>query len=353
MTARDLGARPIRVLVVDDSAFVRKVLRELLAASPGIEVVGLARDGLEALEQIAALAPDVVTLDLIMPELDGLGVLAMLPRERRPRVVAVSTQEAHSVLGLAALDSGAVDIVHKPTAIATDQLYEIGADLVARVRAAGLARAPDPLPPLPQQRPTAPPPARPSRPTRARILVIGTSTGGPQALARLLPALPADLPIPVAIALHIPPGYTADLARRLDQRSALHVVVASDGLLLRPGLVALARAGMHLRIADGAAGLRAHLEGAPRQAIYRPSVDVLFHSAAETAGATVIGVLLTGMGDDGCKGAQAIRAAGGVVLTEAESSCVVYGMPRSAVEAGASTASCTVEEMAEEIQRWL
>lgn len=357
MIARDRGAKPIRVLVVDDSAFVRKVLRELLSASPGIEVVGVARDGLEALEQIAALTPDVVTLDLIMPELDGFGVLAMLPKERRPRVVAVSTHEARSVLGLAALEAGAVDLVHKPTAIATDQLYDIGAELVAKVRAAGVARAPDPLPPPPEQRstpvPSPAPRAHGPRPIKAKVVVIGTSTGGPQALARLLSALPPDFPVPLAIALHIPPGYTADLARRLDQRCALHVVEASDGLVLRPGLVVLARAGMHLRLSGGADGPRAHVEASPRQMLYYPSVDVLFQSAAEVAGTGAIGVLLTGMGDDGCKGAQAIRAAGGVVLTEAESSCVVYGMPRSAVEAGASTASCAIDNMVEEILRWI
>ncbi len=144
-----MTGRPIRVLVVDDSAFVRKVLRELLGANEGIEVVGTARDGLEALEQIAALTPDVITLDLVMPNLDGFGVLSMLPKERTPRVVAVSTHDAQSILGLAALEGGAVDVVHKPTALATDQLYQIGAELVAKVRAAGQAKAPSPLPPRP------------------------------------------------------------------------------------------------------------------------------------------------------------------------------------------------------------
>jgi len=348
-----MTGRPIRVLVVDDSAFVRKVLRELLNATEGIEVVGTARDGLEALEQIAALTPDVITLDLVMPNLDGFGVLSMLPKERTPRVVAVSTHDAQSILGLAALEGGAVDVVHKPTALATDQLYQIGAELVAKVRAAGQARAPSPLPPPePQRRGAAAMKHAPPRGT-AEIVVIGTSTGGPQALARLLAALPGDLPVPIAMALHIPVGYTADLAKRLDQRSALDVVEAKNNLVLRPGLAVLARAGMHLRLQRRPEGLEARLDAMPVSSLYRPSVDVLFHSAVEAAGAGVVGVLLTGMGDDGCSGAQAICAAGGTVLTEAESSCVVYGMPRSAVEAGASTASCPLEGMAEEIVRWL
>lgn len=351
------GRRTIRVLVVDDSAFVRKVLRELLSAEADIEVVGVARDGLEALEQIAAHAPDVITLDLVMPNLDGFGVLNMLPPAssgHRPRVVVVSTHDVQSILGIAALEAGAVDVVHKPTALATDQLYQLGAELVAKVRAAGQARPPAPLPPPdPARRGAKAPAARARRAGKAQVVVVGTSTGGPQALSRLVSDLPGDLPVPVAIALHIPIGYTADLARRLDQRSALEVVEASDGLLLRPGLAVLARAGIHLRLERGPEGLRARLDATPTQAPYRPSVDVLFRSALEAAGAGVVAVLLTGMGDDGCAGAKAIHAAGGTVLTEAESSCVVYGMPRSAVEAGASTVSRPLEGMAEEILRWL
>ncbi|AKT36211.1 chemotaxis-specific protein-glutamate methyltransferase CheB [Chondromyces crocatus] len=345
---------PIRVLVVDDSAFVRKVLREVLGASADIEVVGAARDGLEALEQIAALRPDVITLDLIMPNLDGFGVLANLPTEHRPRVVVVSTHEAQSILGLAALEAGAIDVVHKPTALATTDLYDLATELLAKVRAAGRGRPPAPLgPPAARQQG-----ARAVRGARApqlygtRLVAIGTSTGGPQALARLLPALPQDLPVPLVIALHIPIGYTADLARRLNERSTLEVVEGSDRLLLRPGLVVLARAGQHLRIEHTSDGLHARLD-AVSFAPFRPSVDILFHSAVEAVGAKVVGVLLTGMGDDGCAGARAIHEAGGKVLTESESSCVVYGMPRSAIEAGVSTVSCTLERMAEEIQRWL
>lgn len=349
MSAGGGHGRPIRVLVVDDSAFVRKVLRELLSAEADIEVVGVARDGLEALEQIASLDPDVLTLDLLMPDLDGLGVLAMLPAKRDLRVLAVST-EAQSALGIAALEAGALDVVHKPTRLATDELYAIGAELVAKVRAAAQARPPRHAAPAKAPATRA---ASAARSGAGRIVAIGTSTGGPQALSRLLGALPEDTPAPIAIALHIPVGYTADLARRLDQRSALTVVEASDGLALRPGLAVIARAGVHLRLEAEGEALRARLDAAPTDAVYRPSADVLLRSAAAVAGAGAVGVLLTGMGDDGCAGARAIHAAGGVVLTEAESSCVVYGMPRSAVEAGISTASRPIDRMAEEILRWL
>jgi two-component system chemotaxis response regulator CheB len=352
-----MSAHPIRVLVVDDSAFARKVLREILGASAGVEVVGVARDGLDALEQVAALAPDVMTLDLVMPNLDGLGVLAALPAERAPRVVIVSALDVQSDLGIAALEAGAVDVVHKPTPVATDRLYELAAELVAKVRAAADASPPRPLPPLiGRTRPAPPAPASipaPRPPGAVQIVVVGASTGGPQALARLLAKLPGDLPVPVAIALHIPIGYTADLARRLDERSALCVVEASDGLELGPGLAVLARAGLHLRLERGKGSGRARLDAAPVHATYRPSVDVLFTSAVEAFGPGVVGVVLTGMGNDGCAGARAIHAAGGAVLTEAESSCVIYGMPRSAVEAGVSTAARPIDLMAEEILRWL
>jgi two-component system chemotaxis response regulator CheB len=354
-----MSAQPIRVLVVDDSAFARKVIREILGASAGIEVVGVARDGLDALEQIAALAPDVMTLDLVMPNLDGLGVLAALPAERAPHVVIVSVLDARSDLGIAALEAGAVDVVHKPTAVATDQLYELATELVVKVRAAAEASPARALPPLDgRSRPASPwPEAAPIRaprpPGAVQAVVVGASTGGPQALARLLAKLPGDLPVPVAIALHIPIGFTADLARRLDRRSTLRVVEAFDGLELHPGLAVLARAGLHLRLERGKGCGRARLVAAPVDTVYRPSVDVLFTSAVEAFGAGVVGVVLTGMGNDGCAGARAIHAAGGAVLTEAESSCVIYGMPRSAVEAGVSTAARPIDLMAQEILRWL
>jgi two-component system chemotaxis response regulator CheB len=343
---------PIRVLVIDDSAFTRKVLRESLQEAPDIEVVGIARDGLEALEKIAELKPDVVTLDLVMPGLDGLGVLQALQRAEAPRVVVVSISDADSELGITALQNGAVDLVHKPTSLATERLYELSAELVNKVRAAAVAR---PLLPANPATPRTPGPGAvvrgPAVPGSLRIelVVIGTSTGGPQALTRLLPALPGDFPVPIAIALHIPFGYTEALARRLDSISAIRVVEASEGLALEPGVAVLAPGGMHLKLgssSERAGGhIVAHLDVNPLAALYRPSVDVLFESASHATGGHVLGVVLTGMGDDGLLGSRAICAAGGRVVNEAESSCVIYGMPRVVREAGLSMAEAPLDSL--------
>jgi two-component system chemotaxis response regulator CheB len=337
-----MTAAPIRVLVVDDSAFARKVLRQVLSGAPGITVVETARDGLDALEKISELKPDVVTLDLVMPHLDGLGVLRSLAGAESPRVVVVSSAGEESELAVTALQSGAVELVHKPTALATDRLYELGAELVAKVRTAAEAvvRPAGPVQPVASSEPRRVPSSEP------RLVVVGTSTGGPAALTRLMGALPADFPAPLALALHIPAGYTEALAKRLNLNSALEVVEAEDGVELRPGRAVLARAGLHLRVARDGEKLVGWLDRVPLQTAHHPSVDVLFQSAAAGWGAGAVGVVLTGMGDDGLEGSRAIRAAGGHVLTESAESCVVYGMPRVVVEAGLSHASAPLEQMA-------
>jgi two-component system chemotaxis response regulator CheB len=338
--------KPIRVLVVDDSAFARKVMREVLT-SAGMEVVGIARDGLEALEKVAELKPDVITLDLVMPNLDGMGVLAALPLDG-PRVVVVSMAGESSALGIAALHAGAIDLVQKPTAQAVDKLYALSSELVTAVTAAAGARLPDatPVPP-------APPVSAPLVASSKSIVVIGASTGGPQALSRLVKALPANFPLPVAIVLHLPPGYTQSFAERLDGEAAVSVVEASPGLVMRPGQVVVARAGLHLKLVGNGTEVHALLDANPANTPHRPAVDVLFESAANVYGSRVLGVVLTGMGDDGTQGARAIKAKGGELLTEAESSCVVYGMPRCVVEAGLSSASVRIDAMAAEIVRHL
>jgi two-component system chemotaxis response regulator CheB len=339
---------PIRVLVVDDSAFARKVLRQVLSVAPGITVVDTARDGLDALEKIAALRPDVVTLDLVMPHLDGLGVLRSLAGAASPRVVVVSSAGEESELAVSALQAGAVELVHKPTALATDRLYELGAELVAKVMTAAGAVVRPPVEAWRAAKSAAPVPA-----TGQRLVVVGTSTGGPAALTRLLATLPAGFPAPLALALHIPAGYTEALARRLGTQSALEVMEAEDGMELRPGRAVLARAGMHLRVERDGEQAFARLGMAPLQTPHHPSVDVLFESAAAGWGADAVGVVLTGMGDDGLQGARAIRTAGGYVLTESAESCVVYGMPRVVAEAGLSHASAPVGDMAALLGRYV
>lgn len=345
----------IRVLVVDDSAFARKVLREILGGGLDIDVVGFARDGLDALEKIESLRPDVVTLDLVMPHLDGLGVLQALPASGGPRVLIVSVSSQESDLGLQALHLGAVDIVQKPTALATGRLFEMSAELLRKVRlAASLPRSPPRLDAPPSRALAALPPVA-SAPSAAagRVVVVGTSTGGPQALARLCAALPADLPAPVAVVVHIPVGYTTALAQRLDQGSPLSVVEAWDGLELLPGMVVIARAGLHLRLERQGERLLARLDHTPTGSPHRPSVDVLFESAARHAGSGALGVILTGMGDDGLLGSRAIHEAGGHLLIEDESSCIVYGMPRCIQEAGIADLAAPLDELPAEIVRRL
>jgi two-component system chemotaxis response regulator CheB len=333
----------IRVLVVDDSAFARKVVRESLLTSPLIEIVGVARDGIDALEKIAQLKPDVVTLDLMMPNLDGLGVLAALSPEQRARVVIVSMADGQSDIGIAALQSGAFDLVHKPTALAVASLQDIAEELVAKVILAGKSRQRSPDTKGQEQA------LAELGPHSERVVLIGTSTGGPQALTRLLKALPANFPAPIVIVLHIPLGYTGPFAERLDAECAIAVAEAHDDLVARPGLAIVARAGVHLRLVMANHALSVRLDPEPSDAIHRPAVDVLFQSGALCLGKRALAVVLTGMGDDGLIGARAVTEAGGQVLTEAESSCVVYGMPRVVQEAGLSSAEVPLERMAVEI----
>ncbi len=328
-----------RVLVVDDSAFARTVITKLLVSSNRIEVVGKAHDGFAALERIAELDPDVVTLDLTMPELDGLGVLRALAGRARPRVIVVSISGVDTELGAEALTLGAVDLVTKPTALANDRLQLIGDELVAKVIA---ATPPMVIPMAPRTT------ARPSG--RVEMVVLGTSTGGPQALTRLVASLPADLAVPMAVVLHIPAGYTESLAMRLDRVGKVRVLEAFDGLVFQPGVVVLARGGSHLRVVRHDTRLVAEVSTNPPRP-FAPSVDELFLSAADAVGSGTLGIVLTGMGDDGLEGARAIAARGGSLITESPASCVVYGMPRVVDEAGIGALSVSLDTIAAEITR--
>lgn len=347
----------IRTLIVDDSAFVRKVVREMLTRSPFIDVVGAARDGEEALRMVEELRPDVVTCDLMMPRLDG-EAFVRLQMARRPLpilILSASPQDANQVMS--ALSAGAVDFVRKPTALATDELLGIRSELVEKVKAA--ARAPvDTLraAAAATAAETSVLPAASTATGRAKVdaVVIGVSTGGPQALRRLLPKLPADLPVPVAIVLHMPVGYTAPFAQKLGEVCVLKVTEARDGEPFRPGMAVLAQAGRHLTIERNAAGLLVtRLMVQPIDKLHRPSVDVLFQSASVALGHRVLGVVMTGMGEDGREGAAWLKAQGGTVLTESQDSCVIYGMPRSVDEAGLSDARVHLDCLAETILTYL
>lgn len=342
----------IRVLVVDDSAFVRKVLTRMLARSPFIEVVGGARDGLEALEMVERLKPDVVTLDLVMPVVDGLEFLRRQMAIRPIPVVVCSISHESGAAALEALELGAVEFVQKPTALATDRVFEIADEIVAKVKAAASATsiantathaAESPLPIVPVARDSVPA-------DRADIVVIGISTGGPQALRQVIPCFPADFPVPVAVVLHMPIGYTEMYAERLNSISRMKVVEVKESDAILAGTMFLAPAGRHLLFRrDGDGTVKAHLDVRPSNTLHRPSVDVLFRSGADVYGSRVLGVVMTGMGSDGLVGATHIKALGGRIVTEAESSCVVYGMPRAVVEASLSDRVATLGEMASTI----
>lgn len=338
--------RVVRVLVVDDSAYVRKVATQMLSRSPFLEVVGAARDGDEAIEMVSRLKPDVVCSDLIMPGTDGVEFIRRQMAIQPVPIIVMSIAAESSERVLSALDAGAVDFVQKPTALATEKIYDMGDDLVAKVKAAAAA----PVARLRQPAMVAAAPVISSVKNRYDLIVIGVSTGGPQGLKAVIPRLPADFHVPVAIVMHMPVGYTEAYAKRLDDTSALTVVEAHDRDLVRPGVVFVAPAGHHLVFArDTGSAVRTRLDVSPLDTPHRPSVDVLFQSAADVYGDRVLAVVMTGMGDDGRQGAAWIKARGGTVLTEAEETCVVYGMPRSVVEAGLSDASIPLDRLAEAI----
>jgi two-component system chemotaxis response regulator CheB len=334
---------PVRVLVVDDSAYIRKVVREMLSRSPSLEVVGAARDSEEALEMVEKLKPDVVTCDLIMPGSDGVDFIQRQMAKRRLPIVIVSMAGESSERVLSGLDAGAIDFVQKPTALATEKIFEVADELIAKVTAAAGASMRQPVDALPQPNTVAAATFR----NRYSVLVVGVSTGGPQGLKSVIARLPADFPIPVAVVLHMPIGYTEAYAQRLDELSALTVVEARDGEEFRPGVVLVAPAGRHLKLQrDADARVIARLDVRPLDTAHRPSVDVLFQSAAEVYGDRVMGVVMSGMGADGRDGAAWIKARGGAMLTEAEETCVVYGMPRAVVEAGLSDEEVPLHRLA-------
>lgn len=337
----------IRTLIVDDSAFVRKVVREMLCRCPYIEVVGAARDGIEALELAEQLKPDVITCDLLMPRMDGATfVRTQMAKLPVPILILTATPD-DGEKALEAMEAGAVDIVRKPTALANEELLGIREELIEKVKAAAHASR-EKLKPKSGSPPKSQLVLR--APVKTTVLVIGISTGGPQALRYLLPQFPADFPVPIAIVLHMPVGYTELFAQKLDEISKIEVAEAREGMKLEPGKAILAQAGQHLQFRKQASGqMVCSFGNRTVETAHCPSVNVLFQSAAECYGSGVLGVVMTGMGDDGKLGAAWIKSQGGSIITEAEQSCVIYGMPRTVVEAGLSDVSAPLDKMAQTI----
>lgn len=340
--------RKIRVLIVDDSAVARRAIREALRHDPEIEVVDVACDAYVAREKILKLEPDVITLDLEMPRMDGLTFLKILNEHHPMPVVVVSALTPQgSAKALEALAAGAVDVLAKPNG--TQVLGEVAQQLACHVRAAARAR---PRPHRKEARVvTSAPLSRPFPPgeySAQRVILIGASTGGVEALRFLLPCLPDGLP-PIAVVQHIPPNFSRLMAQRLDELCPFTVREAGDGDQLRPGLCLVAPGDFHLKLVRSGSGYRARLTQSPPVHHCRPAVDVLFRSAAEHAGAQAVAVLLTGMGSDGARGLQALRAAGARTLAEHEDSCVVYGMPQAAIKLGAVDQVVPLDQMPQAI----
>jgi two-component system chemotaxis response regulator CheB len=319
----------IRVLVIDDSAFVRKAIARMLNAAPDVEVVGTAADGLEGLELARTLHPDVITLDIQMPRMDGLETLRRMAPEFPAAVLLLSSlTQGGADVTLRGLELGALDFVDKSSVQGPMKMLDLKEELLTKVRALA-TRTRRPAPPAGVHAPPEPWGA-----ARALVVAIGTSTGGPAALQTLIPALPGDFPAAVLVVQHIPRGFSRSLADRLAARSALPVREAEDGELVQPGRVLLAPAGLHMKLRRRGTTVRVALDEEPRAALHRPSVDVLMNAVARVYGARGLGVILTGMGSDGTVGLRAIREAGGRTLAESEESAVIFGMPKSAIEAG-------------------
>jgi two-component system, chemotaxis family, protein-glutamate methylesterase/glutaminase len=342
----------IRILVVDDSVVIRKLLSDTLSGDPALEVVGVASDGRIALAKIPLLKPDLITLDIEMPVMDGLQTLAAV-RKLYPKlpVIMFSTLTEHGAAAtLDALALGASDYATKPsntgsTAIA---LERIRIELIPKIKAlCGVASLK--LLALPQVRPALKIRAR-SNP-RIEIVAIGTSTGGPNALAEVLPRIPNDFPVPIVVVQHMPPIFTRLLAERLASRSAIPIEEGSAGAVLSAGHAWIAPGNFHMKVIRVGLSSRLNLNQGPPENSCRPAVDVLFRSVAAAYGANVLGVVMTGMGSDGVLGAQDIRDAGGDVIIQDEASSVVWGMPGLVHASGLADAAYPLDHLATEITR--
>ncbi|EKO39070.1 MAG: chemotaxis response regulator (CheY-like domain and methylesterase domain containing protein) [Solidesulfovibrio magneticus str. Maddingley MBC34] len=361
----------IKVVVIDDSAFMRKALAAMLSKDPEIEVAGTARDGEEGLEMIRRHQPDVVTLDIEMPRMDGLTALRHIMMEMpRPVLMVSSLTTEGAEATLKAMELGAVDFIPKQLSKVSLDIVKIEDDLrakvkliakrrmshlsrsslTARVRAAGAAGAAAGTASAgtaPGERPSRA--ARPGGSQTRDLVAIGVSTGGPPAVQKVLSVLPKDFPAGILIAQHMPAAFTGPFAKRLDSVCQITVKEAEDGERLQHGVAYVAPGGKHLRLDQKVSRIDVRVVEEPREALYKPSATVLFESVAAGVGRRGLGVVLTGMGSDGLEGMKALKAKGGRALAQSDSTCVVYGMPKAIVDAGLADEIVDIDEMGEAI----
>ena len=342
-----------RVVVVDDSALVRGLLSEIINRQSDMVCVGAASDPLVAREMIRSLNPDVITLDVEMPHMDGIEFLSRLMRLRPMPVVMVSTlTERGADVTLKALELGAIDFVAKPKIGVSDGLRQLGADITEKIRTAARARVHRLAAPAAAGAAAAAPPAALGRLSTEKIIFIGASTGGTEATREVLVKLPADAPA-VMITQHMPPGFTKSYAARLDGLCRISVAEAQDGERILPGHAYLAPGGHHLSVERSGANYIARVRDGEPVNRHKPSVEVLFESAARVVGRNALGVMLTGMGGDGAVAMRAMRDAGSWNIAQDEASCVVFGMPREAIAHGAANEVLPLAQIAPRLMEWL
>lgn len=340
----------IRLMIVDDSAFMRQVISRIAESDKSILVVGRARNGQEALEKIPVIKPHVITLDVEMPVMDGLEALERIMELYPLPVIMLSSLTAQSAqVTLKALELGAVDFLLKPTE--REQLHNMASELLAKIKIAAT---------VPVAAKKFPVPIKPSRSTPHHVpqitpgtieaVVIGTSTGGPSALQKVVPKLPSKIPAGIVIIQHMPKGFTRILAERLNQNSMIEVKEAEHGDYVKPGLALVAPAGKQMYLDRSPKGVRVSLKDeATVPTLFKPSVDVAMLSAAEAFGKNLLGVIMTGMGNDGLRGFRRIKQLGGKTLAEAEETCVVFGMPKAVINAGLADEIHPVDHLAARI----
>jgi two-component system, chemotaxis family, protein-glutamate methylesterase/glutaminase len=354
----------VNVLIVDDSAFMRKSLSIMLESDPGIKIIGTARDGLDGYEKAMALRPDVITMDVEMPRMDGLTALEKIMKDCPTPVLMVSSITSEGAEAtLKAMDLGAVDFIPKQLSYVSLDIVKIKQDLVEKVKAIARSRSlsrrlasirgiaqklqPGTVAPAAAHKPSADSIFRPST-INFQIVTLGISTGGPFSLQKIIPMLPKDFPLPILVVQHMPPKFTKSLSDRLNSMSQITVKEAENGEPIRAGTVYIAQGGFHMKaVRSGISAPAISISAEPATTLHHPSVDVMMESAVQAYNKNVLGVIMTGMGHDGLEGLKLIKSRNGYCLAQNEETCVVYGMPKSAVDAGLADSILPLEQIPE------